>query len=136
MNVQAKLSFRAGVAMILTVVCMAAASVFAQAGQHVVNPADLNKAAVDSSHARSNNLNTLKEFVSSERAQQALKAAHMNPEQVKNAVASLSDGELAQLASRVQKAQDDFAAGVLSDRDLIIILVAIAALILIIVAVR
>jgi len=40
------------------------------------------------------------------------------------------------LASRVQKAQTDFAAGRLSDRDLIIILVAVAVLILIIVAVR
>jgi hypothetical protein len=55
---------------------------------------------------------------------------------VKKAVASLSDAELAQLASRTQKAQADFAAGRLSDRDLIIILIAIAALILIIVAVR
>jgi hypothetical protein len=65
-----------------------------------------------------------------------LKAAHTDPEQVKKAVASLSDTELAQLASRAQKAQADFAAGHLSDRDLIIILVVIAALILIIVAVR
>ena len=60
----------------------------------------------------------------------------MNPEQVKAAVSTLDDAELAQLSSRVQKAQADFAAGSLSDRDLIIILVAIAALILIIVAVR
>jgi hypothetical protein len=55
---------------------------------------------------------------------------------VKTAVASLSDAELAQLASRAEKAQADFAAGHLSDRDLIIILVIIAGLILIIVAVR
>jgi hypothetical protein len=57
-------------------------------------------------------------------------------EQVKHAVSTLSDAELAQLATRADKAQADFAAGTLSDRDLIIILVAIAALILIIVAVR
>jgi hypothetical protein len=43
---------------------------------------------------------------------------------------------VAQLAARAQKAQADFAAGSISDRDLIIILVCIAALILIIVAVR
>ncbi len=60
----------------------------------------------------------------------------MNPEQVKSAVSTLDDAELAQLASRAQKAQANFAAGTLSDRDLIIIIVAIAALILIIVAVR
>jgi len=134
MNVAAKL-FRAGVAFVLAVLCMMPANVLAQPG-HVVNPADLSKAAVESSRARQNNLQTLKEFVSSAKAQQALKSSHMNPEQVKNAVSGLSDGELAQLASRVQKAQSDFAAGVLSDRDLIVILVAIAVLILIIVAVR
>jgi hypothetical protein len=51
-------------------------------------------------------------------------------------VSRLSDSELSQLAARASKAQADFAGGRLSDRDLIIVLVAIAALILIIVAVR
>jgi hypothetical protein len=60
----------------------------------------------------------------------------MAAQQVKSAVSQLNDQELAQLASRASKAQADFAAGSLSDRDLIIILVCIAALILIIVAVR
>ena len=60
----------------------------------------------------------------------------MDAQQVKNAVAQLDDQELAQLAARANKAQSDLAAGSLSDRDLIIILVCIAALILIIVAVR
>lgn len=78
----------------------------------------------------------MKEFFSSERARQALKSAHTDPEQVKNAVASLSDDELVQLAARVHKAQADFAAGNMSDRDLILILILIAALILIIVAVH
>jgi len=60
----------------------------------------------------------------------------MDPEHVKTAASTLTDQELARLASRADKAQADFAAGTLSDRDLIIILVGIAALILIIVAVR
>ena len=111
-------------------------SLLAQSAEHVVNPSEMQKAVVDASRNRQQNLDTLKDFFSSEKAQQALKAAHTNPEQVKNAVASLSDAELAQLASRAKKVQADFAAGTLSDRDLIIILVAIAALILIIVAVR
>jgi hypothetical protein len=55
---------------------------------------------------------------------------------VKAAVSTLDDAELAQLATRVNKAQADFAAGTLDDRDLIIILIAVALLILIIVAVR
>ena len=109
---------------------------FAQAAEHVVSPSELQKAAVNASRSRQQNLDTLKEFFSSERAQSALKAAHTDPEQVRKAVASLSNDELANLASRAQKAQADFAAGNLTDRDLIIILVLIAALILIIVAVR
>ena len=111
-------------------------SVFAQATEHLVSPADLQKATVDASQARQRNLDTLNEFFSSEKAQKALRSAHMNPEQVKTAVAGLSDEELAQLASRANKAQADFAAGYIGERDLLLILVAIAALILIIVAVH
>jgi len=55
---------------------------------------------------------------------------------VKTAVASLSDDELSQLASRVNKAQTDFAAGRIDDHDLILIILAIAVLVLVIVAVR
>jgi hypothetical protein len=108
----------------------------AQAAQHLVSPDDLQKAAIDASQARHQNVDTLNHFFSSDQAQKALQSAHINPQQVKDAVAGLSDQELAQLASRAQKAQDDFAAGSLSDRDLIIILVCIAALILVIVAVH
>ena len=136
MNVDVKHFLRAGTALVLATMFAAPGSLVAQAAQHVVGSAELNRATVESTSARQQNRNILEKFVSSEKSQQALKAAHMNPEQVKNAVANLSDGELAQLASRVQKAQSDFAAGTLTDRDLIIILVAIAALILIIVAVR
>ena len=106
------------------------------AQNHVVSPSDLHKEAVAASQTRQQNLEVVRGFLSSNRAKTALKSAHMDPEQVKTAVASLSDQELADLASRSQKAQKDFAAGTLSDRDLIIILVLIAALILIIVAVR
>ena len=111
-------------------------SLFAQAATHIVTSADMRKAVVDASMARQQNLDTVKKFVSSEKARHALESARMNPEQVRNSVASLSDAELAQLASRANTAQADFAAGRLSDRDLIFILVGIAALILIIVAVR
>ena len=101
-----------------------------------MSPSELQEAVVKASTARQQNRDEVQQFFSSERAQNALKSAHINPEQVKSAVSTLDDAELAQLASRVQKTQVDFAAGTLSDRDLIIILVAIAALILIIVAVR
>lgn len=106
------------------------------AAQHLVSPEELRKATLAVTQARQQNIVTIQQFLSSDQAQKALKNAHMNPQQVKEAVSGLSDQELAQLASRASKAQADFAAGTLSDRDLIIILIAVAALILIIVAVR
>lgn len=108
----------------------------AQAADHLVSPSDLQKATVDASLQRQQNLESLNQTFSSPEAQQALQSARMNPEQVKKAVAGLSNEELAQLASRASRAQANFAAGNMSDRDLLIILVAIAALILIIVAVH
>jgi hypothetical protein len=65
-----------------------------------------------------------------------MEAAQINPERVEAAMSTLSDEELARLASRADKLDQDFAAGRINDRDLLIILVGIAALILIIVAVR
>ncbi len=103
---------------------------------HIVSSTELQKATVGASQQRERNLATLRSFFSLAKAAEALKSAHMDPQQVSNAVASLSDDDLARLATRASKAQSEFAAGSLSDRDLIIILVAIAALILIIVAVR
>ena len=65
-----------------------------------------------------------------------MQSAHIDATQVNQAVSSLSDAELAQLASRVDKTQRDFAGGTLDNRDLILIILAVVALILIIVAVR
>lgn len=108
----------------------------ALAQSHVVSLAELQSATVASTRARERNVEAIRQFVSSPIAEKALKSAHIDAKQVKDAVSQLNDQELAQLASRANKAQADFAAGSLSDRDLIIILVCIAALILIIVAVR
>jgi len=136
MHFETKQCVRVLVACVLVAVFSIPQDLLAQTAQHVVSPSEMQKAVRDASQVRQKNLDALNEFFSSERAEHALKAAHTNPEQVKKAVASLSDDELAQLASRAQSAQTDFAAGHLSDRDLIIILIAIAGLILIIVAVH
>jgi hypothetical protein len=111
-------------------------SLLAQASAHIVSPSDLRQAALSGSQVRQQNLASVRQFLSSDRATKALQSAHMDATQAKNAVSSLSDAELAQLASRAQKAQADFSAGRLADRDLLLILLGIAALVLIIVAVR
>ncbi len=110
--------------------------VLAQASTHLVSPADLQTAAVDTSQSRQQNIDTLNRFLSSDQALKAMRSAHVNPREVNKAVSSLSDEELAQLASRAQKAQSDFAAGNIDNRDLLIIILCIVALILIVIAVH
>jgi gamma-glutamyl:cysteine ligase YbdK (ATP-grasp superfamily) len=136
MSFDPKQASRVAVTFVLAAVFALPQNLLAETASHLVSPSELQQAVVKASAARQQNRDEVQQFLSSEQAQKALKSAHMNPEQVKTAVSTLNDAELAQLASRVHKAQADFAGGTLSDRDLIIIIVAIAALILIIVAVR
>ena len=118
------------------VLCLFAAAPSFGAQDHVVSPTEIRKEAVAATNTRQHNEQTLNQFLSSPHAEQALQSVHMNPTQVKTAVSKLSDEEVAQLASRADKAQADFAAGTFSDRDLIFIALAVLLVILIIVAVR
>jgi hypothetical protein len=100
---------------------------------HVVNPAELQNSAVTATQMRQQNIQKVRNFLSSPVAQKELKSAQIDPVQVKNAVSSLNDQELAQLASRADKAQTDFAAGRLSTEDIALIVLGVAVIILIIV---
>lgn len=103
---------------------------------HVVPPSELHNQLLTSGGSRQRNLDTLDKLFSSEKAQKALTSAGIDSQQVKSAVSALDDQELARLAARADKTQADFAAGKMNDHDLLIVLIAIAALILIIVAVH
>jgi hypothetical protein len=127
-------SLRVAVATLLVALFIVPTDALAQS--HVVSPADLQKEAVAASQVRQHNLDSVQRLLSTPAAEKALKSAKMDTQQVKTAVSTLSDQELAQLAARADKAQADFAAGTLSERDLILIILGIAVLVLIIVAVR
>ena len=104
---------------------------------HLVSPAELQREMMAASAVRQRNVEAITGlFSSTPQAQKALSAAGVDVAQVKIAVSSLSDPELARLAARAEVAKADLAAGRLSDRDLLVVLLGIAALILIIVAVR
>jgi hypothetical protein len=79
----------------------------AQSSSHLVSPSDLQKATVDASQTRQQNLDTLNGFLNSAQAQQAMQSAHVDPQQVKQAVTGLSDQDMAQLASKAQKGKRD-----------------------------
>ena len=102
---------------------------------HIVSQEEMQAAILAATQTREKNRQRIVSFLSTPKAVKALGRAQFDMKLVKSAVSSLSDEELAKLAARAEKAELDFAAGRLSERDLLWILVAIAALILIIVAV-
>lgn len=109
-------------------------SLFAQT--HVVSSADLRQEVVNSAESRQKQVDQVTEFLSSDKAKQALSTAGIDSKKVTAAISTLNDEELARISARAGKAQADFAAGTLSDRDLILIILAIAILVLLIVALR
>src|SRR5215475_9681689 len=106
------------------------------AQSHVVPQTDIHKELVNAGQTRQQNLQKVKGLFSSDETRKAMETAQISPERVDAAVSTLSDEELARLASRADKIDKDFAAGRISDRDLLIIILGVAALVLIIVAVR
>lgn len=125
---------RSVIAVVLVAFFLVPADLVAQS--HVVTPADLQKEVVAASQARQRNLEAVQQFLSTPAAEKAMKSAQVDSKQVRTAVSTLNDQELARLAARADKAQADFAAGRIEERDLILIILAIVALVLIIVAVR
>src|SRR5262245_41781951 len=113
---------------------LCATSILAQT--HVVSQADIHKKLGNTGQTRQKNLEKARRLFSSDETRKAMEAAQISPEKVDAAVSTLSDEELARLASRADKLDQDFAAGRLSDRDLLIVILGLAALVLIIVAAR
>ena len=101
---------------------------------HVVSPSEFEKQALEQTRARQKNLEIVNRFFSSPAAQKAMSAVHTDPNQVKIGLSRLSDQELARLSERAQKAQADFAAGAISDRDLLVIIIAALVLVVIVLA--
>ena len=103
----------------------------AQDHQHVVSLRELSKDAARPAQTRQANEEAVRTLLSSDQGQKALKSAKLDYLKVDKAVGQLSDEDLAKLAERSRQAQADFAAGRISDRDLLwIILIAIGIIVL------
>ena len=129
-------SFRQGIAILVTM-SVPLASGWAQ-DAHVVPSSELHAQVVAAGQSRQENLSRLVRFFTGDAADKALQSAHLNGNQVHNAIAMLNVEELARLAVRAEKAHSDFAAGALNNQELTYIIIALgtAVLILIIVAAR
>jgi len=108
----------------------------AQDKQHVVSLSDLNKDAARPAQTRQSNEEAVRTLLSSDQAKKALKSANLEYQKVDKAVDQLSDEDVAKLAERSRQAQRDFAAGRISDRDLLWIIVIALAIIVLAVALR
>jgi hypothetical protein len=103
----------------------------AQDHQHVVSLGELSKDAARPAQTRQANEEAVRTLLSSDQGQKALKSAKLDYLKVDQAVGQLSDEDLAKLAERSRQAQADFAAGRISDRDMLwIILIAIGIIVL------
>jgi hypothetical protein len=80
---------------------------------HIVSSQALEQQVVNAAATRQKNIDTLTNLLGTPTAQKAMHDAKVDPVQVKNAIPTLSDEELANLSGRVTKAQNDFAGGVL-----------------------
>lgn len=115
---------------------LAVAPARAQDKQHVVSLSDLNKDAARPAQTRQSNEEAVRSLLSSDQAQKAIKSANLDYQRVDKAVSQLNDEDLARLAERSRKAQSDFAAGRISDRDLLWIIVIALAIIVLAIALR
>jgi hypothetical protein len=103
----------------------------AQEKQHVVSLSDLSKDAARPAQTRQANEEAVRTLLSSDQGQKALKSTGLDYQKVDKAVGQLSDEDLAKLAERSRQAQADFAAGRISDRDMLwIILIALGIIVL------
>lgn len=102
---------------------------------HVVPLTDLHRDAAATTASRQANLEKVERFLSSELAHKALRSAKIDGNQVMAALPLLSDQEMAQLGSRADRAQADFAAGALTNQEITYILIALATAVIILVIV-
>jgi hypothetical protein len=120
---------------ILFVATLASGTARAQAQdhQHVVSLGELTKDSAGASETRNANEAAVRHLLSSEEGQRALQSAKIDYAKVDKAVGQLSDEDVAKLADRSRSVEKDFAAGSLSDRDLLVIVI-IAVLIIALIA--
>jgi hypothetical protein len=125
---------------VLLVTSLAGSGSFGQAGgqaqddRHVVSLNELGKDAAAPAETRQAREAAIRHLLSSEPGQRALQSAKIDFAKVDRAVGQLSDEDVARLAERSRQLDHDFAAGRLSDRDLLVIII-IAVLVIALVAV-
>lgn len=103
---------------------------------HVVPQDEIQRTVSHAARVRQGNLEAVQRFFASPQAQKALKKGGVDYARVEKAVPTLSDDDLARLATRVNSAQGRFAAGSLSNEQLTYIVIALATAVIVILIVK
>jgi hypothetical protein len=97
------------------------------AQEHIVSPSDLHNDLRQATAARQTNLADVNHFFASDRVQQVLNTSRMDGEKIQKAIPFLSDQELSNLATKTRGAEKDLAAGELTNAQISLIILAVAA---------
>jgi hypothetical protein len=127
---------RTSLAALGVVAVLSAASAFAETPQsHLVGVEVAQARLHEAAQQRQTNLATLDAFVASPDGSAALATLGVNADRVRGSLATLSDGELQELASRVTALDTDPVAGVLTGRQWMwVAAVAVAVLVIVLVS--
>jgi hypothetical protein len=106
------------------------------AQNHVISPQQLQQQTLVATSDRQAKIDRVQQFFGTNTAQKTLRSAKIDYRKVQQAVPQLSDTELAQLAAKTDKAQQDFAAGDLNNRQITYILIALATAVIVILVMK
>jgi len=97
---------------------------------------ELKQALVHAANTRKDNLEQVKSFFSSDTASKALATAHLDSNRIQKGLSTLSSEDLAKLAAQTRQAQNDFAAGALTNQQITYILIALGTAVIVLIAVK
>ena len=104
----------------------------AQADQdHIVTSQSMQQQVQDAGAVRQKNVEAVTQFLSTPTAEKAMRDAHVDAVQVRTAIPTLSDKELADVSARATNAQQEFAAGHIGPSLFTIIILAIVVIIVV-----
>ncbi len=107
-----------------------------QTDRHVVSLGELNQAAAGPAETRRANEAEIRQLFATVDGQRALKTANVDYAKIDRAVSSMSDEDVERISNRARAIDRDFAAGNLSDHDLLLILIIALIVIILIVVLR
>lgn len=119
--------------MLLSILALVAGSITsARADEHIVTSQAMQQQVQNTAATRAQNIDTLNHFLSTPEAERAMQSHHFDSVKVRSAIPTLTDAELANLASRASTAQQQFAGGFLGLGMLLVIILAIVVIIVVV----